>query len=30
VRRVNTNMLALVGIGSRTVVVSRTVELVQG
>ena len=30
VRRVNTNMLALVGIGSRTVVASRTVELVQG
>jgi hypothetical protein len=29
-RRVNTNMLALVGIGSRTVVASRTVELVQG
>ena len=30
VRRVNTNMLALLGIGSRTVVASRTVELVQG
>ena len=29
-RRVGTNLLALVGISSRTVVASRTVELVQG
>lgn len=29
-RRVRTNLLALVGISSRTVVASRTVELVQG
>lgn len=30
VRQVRTTMLSLVGIGSRTVVASRTVELVQG
>jgi hypothetical protein len=30
VRQVRTNMLSLVGVGSRTVVASRTVELVQG